>query len=198
MITAGAPTLSQAPYWYVTRSTGIAAFVLLTLATVVGVTATHRGAASPRWPRFVTQDLHRNLSLLALGLLVVHIVSTIVDGFVSISWWSVIVPGASDYRTWWVALGTIAFDTLLLILATSLLRLQLSPSWWRGIHLSSYLMWPLLWLHFWKTGTDAAHGRFGLWIDIAAAALVCLAAVVRLATRNQQPTPLRSLSATPS
>jgi preprotein translocase subunit SecG len=45
--TARAPTLSEAPYWYLTRSTGIVAFVLLTVALAVGIAATQRTLASP-------------------------------------------------------------------------------------------------------------------------------------------------------
>lgn len=188
------PTLTQAPYWYTTRSTAIIAFVLLTAATALGVAATARDLTSRRWPRFTTQGLHRSISLLALGFLGVHVVTAIADGYVSISWWSVVVPWLSDYRRTWVALGTLAFDLLLAITVTSLLRLRLSASAWRAVHLSAYAVWPLAWVHFWKTGTDAAHGRFGFWLDLGAAGVVIVAGVIRLLTRDRHPTPLRAVA----
>jgi sulfoxide reductase heme-binding subunit YedZ len=190
---AAAPTLSEAPYWYLTRSTGITAFVLLTVAMAFGVAATQRALASPAWPRFATQGLHRNVSLLGLAFLAVHIPTTILDGFVPISWWSVVLPGASSYRTLWVACGTIAFDITVIVIASSLVRLRMGPDAWRWLHLTVYAAWPLMWLHFLKTGTDAAHGRFGLWIAIACAGVVGAATGVRLIGREQQPQPVRSL-----
>ena len=55
-------------YWYLTRSTGAVALLLLTLAVVLGVVDVRR-LSTPRWPRFVVDSLHRNVSLLAMGFL---------------------------------------------------------------------------------------------------------------------------------
>lgn len=193
MITAAAPSLTQAPYWYLTRSTGIVAFLLLTVAMAFGVAATQRALASPAWPRFATQALHRNVSLLGAAFLVVHIVTTIVDGYAPVGWWSMVVPGASAYRTTWVALGTMAVDLLIVVIVTSLLRQHMRASTWRWIHYTVYLLWPLTLLHFLKTGTDAAHGRFGVWIALICTAVVAMSVVVRLATRASAPQPVRSI-----
>lgn len=192
MILAAAPTLSQAPYWYLTRSTAITAFVLLTVAMAFGVAATQRSLASRSWPRFATQDLHRNVSLLALAFLVVHIVTTIVDGYVTISWWNVAVPFLSAYRRLWVALGTISFDVVVVVVVTSLMRLRMRARAWRAVHWSVYAMWPLAWLHFVKTGTDAAHGRFGIWVAVLAAGVVGMAVAVRVLTQDR-PAPVGSI-----
>ena len=193
MIVATTATLGQAPFWYVTRSTGIVAFVLLTLSITLGIASTQRMLASPAWPRFATQNLHRNVALLGLAFVVVHIVTTILDGYVSVSWWAVIVPGVSHYRTLWVALGTIAFDLTLIVTATSLLRLRMAARLWRQVHYSVYLMWPLSLLHFLKTGTDAGQNKFGVWIGIVGAAVVIGSVALRLHTRNAPPTPARSI-----
>jgi sulfoxide reductase heme-binding subunit YedZ len=193
VITAAAPALTQAPYWYLTRSTGIVSFVLLTIALVFGVAATQRALASPAWPRFATQTLHRNVSLLAGAFLLVHIVTTIVDGYAPVGWWAAVLPGASAYRTLWVALGTVSFDLLLLVIVTSLLRRYLRVGTWRWIHYSVYALWPLTLLHFLKTGTDAAHNRFGIWIALAGTAVVLVAIAVRLVTRADVPQPVRSI-----
>jgi sulfoxide reductase heme-binding subunit YedZ len=187
-----APTLGQAPLWYLSRSTGIVSFVLLTLSLVLGIASTQRALASPRWPRFATQGLHRNVSLLALGFLITHIVTTVMDSFVDISWWAAVVPGVSHYRGTWVSLGTIAFDIIVAVIVTSLYRLRMNATYWRWLHYTVYAAWPLAWLHFLKTGTDAAHGRFGLWIAIAAAALVGAAVGARTTLRDD-PAPVRSV-----
>lgn len=192
MILAGSPTLSQAPLWYLSRSTGMVAFVLVTIALALGIASTQRALASPSWPRFATQGLHRNVSLLALAFLVVHIVATLSDGYVDIPWLSVLVPGLSHYKNLWTSLGTVAFDIVLVVIATSLVRLRLNATLWRGIHYSVYAAWPLAWLHFLKTGTDSAHGRFGLWIALGSAAFVGAAVGARTVLRDE-PSPVKSV-----
>ena len=187
-----APTLDQAPLWYLSRSTGIVSFVLVTVALCLGIASTQRALASPRWPRFATQGLHRNVSLLGLAFLAVHVVATVADDYVDISWWTAVVPGASHYRGTWVALGTTAFDTVVIVIITSLYRLRMNATYWRWLHWTVYAAWPLAWLHFLKTGTDAAHGRFGLWIAISAAAVVGAAVGARTTLRDD-PAPARSV-----
>jgi len=185
---------SSAPLWYTTRSTAIVAFVLLTASMFLGIAATQRAVASRQWPRFATQDLHRNVSLLGLGFIAAHIVSTLLDSFVYVGWWSLVVPGTSPYRRVWVALGTIAFDVILVVIATSLVRHRLPLRLWRAVHWSVYAVWPLAFVHFLETGTDAAHGRFGLWLDIGALLALVLAVAIRLAAANEPVGPLRSVA----
>ena len=54
-----APTLDQAPLWYLSRSTGLTSFVLLTAATALGVAATQRALAHASWPRFARSPRDR-------------------------------------------------------------------------------------------------------------------------------------------
>jgi predicted ferric reductase len=192
MTLASTATFSSSPLWFITRSTGITAFVLLTLATVLGIAATQRALASRSWPRFATQQLHRNLSLLAVGVLLVHIVTTLADSYVDVGWLAIVIPFWSKYQTLGVALGTLAFDLLLLVIVSSLLRLRISARVWRALHYTSYVAWPLALLHFLNTGTDASHGRWGIWLGLAGAAVVAAAGVVRLRTSNP-PGPLPSI-----
>jgi DMSO/TMAO reductase YedYZ heme-binding membrane subunit len=68
----------------------------------------------------------------------------------------------------------------------------MNATYWRRLHLTVYAAWPLAWLHFLKTGTDAAHGKFGLWIAITAAVLVGVAVAARTSLRDD-PAPVRSV-----
>jgi sulfoxide reductase heme-binding subunit YedZ len=184
---------TSAPLWYTTRATAIIAFVLMTASFALGIAATKRSLASPSWPRFATQQLHRNLALVGVVALIAHITTTLADSFVHVGWLSFVVPGLSGYRTLWVALGTITFDIFVLVVITSLLRHHLSARVWRAVHYLVYLAWPLAFLHFLKTGTDAAHGRFGLWLAYGSLAIMLAAVVARLRTRDQVVAPLRSV-----
>lgn len=188
-----ASAFSSNPLWYVTRSTGIVAFVLLTVSFALGLAATKRALASPHWPRFATQALHRNLSLLALGFLLVHITTTLADTYVRVGWWAWVVPGASSYRSVWTAFGTLAFDLVVVLVVTSLLRGWMSARTWRMLHWLAYAAWSFAFLHFLGTGTDAAHGRWGIYLDAAALMAVGLASGARWLTGDQPSGPLRSV-----
>lgn len=157
MITAqplGAPLTSGSTLlWYATRATGIVSLVLMTGTVMLGVIGTAR-AATARWPRLVTAGLHRNLALTAFGLVVVHVVTTVLDPFASISVAAAFIPYSSPYRPLWLSLGAVAFDLMLAVIATSLLRDRLSHRAWRAVHLLVYACWPVALWHGLGTGTD--------------------------------------------
>ncbi len=162
--------MSSQLLWYTTRATGIVAFVLLTGTVVLGVIGTAR-AASARWPRIVTAGLHKNLALTSAAMVGVHIVTTVLDPFAAIGLVAAVVPFSSDYRPLWLSLGTVAFDLLLAVLITSLLRDRLNHRSWQAVHLLVYVCWPIALWHALGTGTDTKL-PWVLAIDV-----VCLAAV---------------------
>ena len=157
--------------WYLTRATGLVALILLTATIVLGIIGTAR-AASPRWPRLVTAGLHRNLALTATALVAVHVVTTITDPFVSISLVAAFVPFASSYRPIWLSLGALAFDLMLAVLITSLVRDRLSHRAWRAVHLLVYVCWPVALWHGLGTGTDTKL----VWV--LALNLICVLSVI--------------------
>jgi len=157
--------------WYLTRATGIVALILLTGTIVLGIIGTAR-AASPRWPRLLTAGLHRNLALTATALVAAHVVTTVTDPFVSIKLVAAFVPFASDYRPIWLSLGALAFDLMLAVLITSLVRDRLSHRAWRAVHLLVYVCWPVALWHGLGTGTDTRL----IWV--LAINLGCVVAVI--------------------
>lgn len=159
------------PLWYLTRATGAVALLLLTGSVVLGILGAVR-FGSPRWPRFLTAGLHRNLSLLVLALLAVHILTAVLDSFAPIGLKDAVVPFVSAYRPFWLGLGAFAFDVLLALTATSLLRRRLGYRAWRAVHWLAYASWPLALVHALGTGSDAKLP----WL--LALAAVCLSAVV--------------------
>lgn len=159
------------PLWYLTRATGVVALLLLTASVVLGILGAVR-FSSPRWPRFLTAGLHRNLSLLVLALLVVHIATAVLDSFAPIALKDALVPFLSAYRPLWLGFGTFAFDLLLALATTSLLRRRLGYQAWRAVHWLAYASWPLALVHGLGSGSDAKLS----WM--LALSGVCLAAVL--------------------
>lgn len=157
--------------WYLARGTGTVSLLLLTAVVVLGVLV-RRGAPVARLPRFVVSGLHRNLSLLALALLGVHITASVVDPFAPIRLADALVPFASRYRPVWLGLGAAALDLVLALLATSLVRLWLGRRLWRAVHWGGFAAWPVALVHGLGTGSDTGQS----WMLALTAA--CLATVL--------------------
>ena len=164
---------SSTPLWYLTRATGVVALVLLTFGMALGLLIAVRFEGR-NWPRFITIGLHRNMSLLALAFTAAHVLTTITDNFVPIDLQDAFVPFISPYRPFWLGLGAIAFDLLIALTVTSLVRARLGHRSWRLVHWTAYLCWPLAVLHGLGTGTDT-RTRWVLLVTIA-----CVAAVAGL------------------
>jgi Ferric reductase like transmembrane component len=185
---------SSQTLWYSTRATGFVALILLTASLVLGITQVTRWT-SPRFPRFVTAALHKNVSLLVLAFLAIHIVTAIADEFAPIGWRDVVIPFQSPYRPLWLGFGTVAVDLLLALTVTSLLRSRVGYRSWRIVHWSSYACWPLAFLHGLGTGTDTKV-RWSLYLSLACLAMVVAAIAWRLATATEAPIALRAKFAT--
>jgi DMSO/TMAO reductase YedYZ heme-binding membrane subunit len=170
---------SSTPLWYVTRSTGLVALVLLTWSMALGLLSSVR-YERPGWPRFVTLGLHRNVTLLALAFTVIHVLTTVLDSFVNIPLQDAFIPFISSYRPFWVGLGAIAFDLMLALIVTSLLRTRMSLRSWRLVHWGAYLCWPVAVVHGLGTGTDTPV-RWVLALTVACVAVIAGLTLWRLA-----------------
>jgi len=166
--------------WYANRATGVVLVALLTLSTAIGVLSTAR-AGSARWPRFATQALHRNVSLLSMIMLALHVGTAVIDTYVDIRWYDGVVPFVGDYRRMWLGLGTVSLDLLLAVVLTSLVRERLNHLRWRIIHLASYLAWVIGVVHGIGIGTDA-FSVWGMSVNALCVGVVAAFAVLRLGT----------------
>lgn len=180
--------------WFATRGAGVVSLLMLTGVVVLGVLNVSRWQAST-WPRFLTAGLHRNLSLLALVFLGVHIVTAIVDPFTALGPAAALIPFASSYRPLWVGLGVIAFDLLVALIVTSLIRARLGQRAWRAVHWLAYAAWPLAITHGIGSGSDAS-AAWMLALDVLCAGLVAVAVAWRILTvRAGSPEVLRQVVA---
>ncbi|HET7465212.1 MAG TPA: ferric reductase-like transmembrane domain-containing protein [Candidatus Dormibacteraeota bacterium] len=171
--------------WYTTRGAGAVSLVLLTAVVGLGVLSSLRFQATG-WPRFLTTGLHRNLALVTLVFLGLHIVTAVVDPFTNLGWAAAIIPFSSYYRTFWLGLGTIAAELLAAIVVTSLAREFIGRQAWRVIHWLAYAAWPIGVIHGLGTGTDAWSTWF-FALTCGCVAIVGFAAVYRLMSNPSDP-----------
>lgn len=143
--------------WYASRATGVVSLVLFSLVAILGILVNRQGRL-PGLPRFAVTGLHRNLSMLTVLFLAVHIVTAVVDGYVQIPWLSAVLPFSSGYERFWLGLGTVALDLVAAVIVTSLVRDRLAPSLWRVVHLMSYAAYPVAVAHSIGISKDLRSG----------------------------------------
>jgi methionine sulfoxide reductase heme-binding subunit len=171
--------------WYATRGAGAVSLVLLTGVVLLGILSARRWRAAA-WPRFLTTGFHRNLALLSVVFLGLHVVTAVIDPYTSLGWKAALVPFASPYRTFWLGLGVVAVDLLIALVITSVARRLIGLRGWRAIHWLAYACWPIALAHGLGTGSDTRYGwMLGLVVVCGAAAVA--AAMWRLGGRRRQP-----------
>jgi hypothetical protein len=161
------------------------ALLLLTASVVLGVLGSVRFDAGPRWPRFAIDALHRDVSLLVMVFLVLHVVTSVLDSFAPISLLDAVIPFAGTYRPFWLGLGAVSFDLLIALVLTSLMRRRLGYRSWRAIHWLAYASWPVAVFHGLGTGSDSM-AWWMLALTAACVAAVLLAVFARVATTGPQ------------
>src|SRR5262249_34850997 len=154
----------------VSAAIGVISMVLLSAVVLLGILIDRR-VRLPGLPWFAGLSLHRYASLLAVGFLVLHIITAVGGPYARIGLAAIVVPVVSGYARSWLGLGTVATDLLIVVIATSLLRRHLSCRAWRVVHWVAYACWPVALAHSIGTGGGMRSGRL---LDLG---VICAVAV---------------------
>ena len=119
---------------------GVFALIGLCASVGAGLIATDRMFLNPGH-RVMVQSVHRAASFGALAFLIIHIVTEILAQRVHVI--DAFVPFLSPFRTFYIGLGTISSDIILLLVITGIFRKKFTGNgktvWrWRAIHYMSY------------------------------------------------------------
>lgn len=150
-----ASLFGEAPkaYWYLARSSGVVAYILLWLSMVFGVMMTNKLARL--WPGGPTAfDAHQFTSLLGLAFALFHAIILLGDEYIQSGLVNVLVPFAYDYRPEWVGVGQMAFYAMAIIAFSFYVRQQIGRRAWRLIHYLSFLTYLAALAHGITAGTD--------------------------------------------
>ena len=180
-------------YWYLSRSSGVVAYLMLWLSAVLGLSLTTRvarlWAGGP-----AAADLHQFASLLALALTVFHVLILLGDAYASFRLAQLLVPfTATQYEPFWVGLGQVAFYLALPVTFSFYARRRIGTRAWRLIHYASFAVFGLTVTHGLGAGTDGrSPGMLTLYI-VTSSSIVFLTThrVLTAASRRATPrTPL--------
>jgi len=170
--------------WYASRATGVVTLVLLTAVVILGILVNRRGRL-PGLPGFAVTGLHRNVSLLAVAFLAVHVATAIADPYVTIGLAATVLPFAAAYKPFWLGLGAISLDLIAALVVTSLARGLIGRRTWRGIHWLAYACWPLAVVHSLGSSADARGGAV-LGVLVACVLATAAALAWRLSAAARQ------------
>ncbi len=145
--------------WYAARAAGVVAYLLLTAVVLVGLTLSGR-ANLGTWPKFVVTEMHRFGSLLVGVFVGIHVLAIALDSYTPFSLRQLVVPFASAYRPFWVALGIVAAELLVAVAVTNALKSRISYRLWRRAHYATFLVWGGATVHGLGAGTDSGS----LWL----------------------------------
>ncbi len=164
--------------WYTARAGGYTAFLLLTASVCLGLALSFK-LASPRWPRFLTTELHRYVTLTAIGFAVLHGLALWADPWEAFPVSALVVPMDSHYRPLAVALGIVSLYLAIALWLSSRIQRRIGYPTWRRLHYLTYAVFALAATHTILAGEDA-HTAWGRGIDWGAVALVAGLTVLRI------------------
>ena len=163
-LTSWLPGLSQSlggtnptAFWYLARSGGIVAYVLLWMSIAFGLIITNKFARV--WPGGPTaMDLHQFTALLGFAFAIFHGLILMGDQYIKYSLFQILIPFASvNYQPIWVGLGQIAFYLMVPVTFSFYFRKRLGYAMWRSIHFGSFAVYSLITVHGLLAGSDSTN-----------------------------------------
>jgi sulfoxide reductase heme-binding subunit YedZ len=166
---------SDPTLWILARAAGLTAYGLVTASVLAGLMLRSRPAPARLRPRVVA-DVHRTLALLGLGALVLHAAALALDSFARVTPLALVVPGLAPRLRLAVALGVLAGDLMLLVIASSSLRRRIGFRVWRRLHWLTFAVFAAASAHGIMAGTDSRRPAVDSLYVLAMAAVAGAAA----------------------
>ena len=144
---------SQQIMWFITRSAGLTAYLVLWFSVAWGLAVPSK-ILDRLLHRAFTYDFHEFVSLLAIGFTLLHMIVLMFDRYMPYSVIQILIPFLSPYRPLWVGIGVIGFYLMVLVTVTFYIRSRIGMKAFRTIHLFSFLAYLGVTLHSFFSGTD--------------------------------------------
>lgn len=142
------------PLWQIIRSLGLISYIVLTAGICLGILYSY-----PIWKGTAKAKVYRWHTYCTVGgtfLGMLHGLITVIDPYVPFAWSGVLIPFTAKAYPVWTGLGTLAGYGMLLLIFTSDIRKKLKKAVWHTIHMFSYPIFFMAFLHGFFEGTDTA------------------------------------------
>ncbi len=178
--------------WYLTRAAAVSAYVLLSLAVMLGILQSLARTSHERIS-WVVDELHQFVVTLAFVMVVAHLVTLALDPFLPFTFINFLVPTNEPYRQIAVDYGVFALYSMTLVIGSSWLRRHIPYSLWRSIHYLGIVMFAAATAHGWLAGSDVDEPwMHGIYVGSSAAVafLVLLRIIIRPHSASSSATPI--------
>ncbi len=166
-------TLATQGWWIVSRSSGLVAFVLVTISVFLGLTMAGKPVRQPGFARTM-KALHEQTAIAALVAIGVHGVAILADPWLKPGVAGVTVPFALADHRFSVGAGIIAAYLAALLGLSFYFRRQIGPRLWRQAHRATLAVYVLGLLHALGAGSDTGTPLFLLWVVGSGIPIACL------------------------
>ena len=146
-------SLSHTLLWEFSRVGGMVAYLLASASVCLGLLLSLK-VRSRSWPRFVTDGLHRHVTLVSLIFIGLHSLTVWLDPFTAFTPAEVLVPFTTHYRPLWIGLGIVASYLMIAVWASEWVRPHVGYAWWRRFHYTAFAVFVLGTLHGIGAGSD--------------------------------------------
>lgn len=186
-------TVNEKFWWYLSRSSGMVAWLLLAVTVIWGLLLSTKILQTKRKPAWLL-DLHRWLGALSVVFTALHLIGLVFDSYVDFGWRELFIPFASEWRPEAVAWGVVALYILASVQLTSLAMKRLPRKMWKWVHLTSFALFFTAAIHGARAGTDAT----AVWYragSVSVIVAVMIATLYRIMTQRslRRADPARSL-----
>lgn len=174
--------------WFISRGTGIAAYLLLSTTMIYGLTLSTRSATGAAPPP-VMFAIHEFASWLGLIFTATHALVLMFDHYIHFSLFSIITPFMASYRPEWVGLGQVGFYITLLLTVSFYIKKKIGQRAWRIIHYASFISFVFVTLHGIYSGSDTkswwVSGMY--WLSASSSMLLLLFRILLSIGKTAQP-----------
>lgn len=154
LLVPGGLLASEKLAWYLTRSSGVVGYLLLSASTMWGIVLSSK-LAKRAMPPWLTLALHNYLGWSAIGLTAFHALTLLFDSYYTYTLANLFIPFTGPYQPFWVGIGIIGFYVMVLTAVSFYLRSWIGQKNWRRLHYLTFLVYLMGTLHGWMAGTDS-------------------------------------------
>lgn len=181
--------------WILIRGSGIAAFALLSAATIWGLLVSSKLLGRLVKAKPLTW-FHESLGIGSLIATAVHVFVLSIHDYLEFSWVELLVPGRSDWRPLPVAFGVVGLYGLVLVSGSFYVRKWIGQRMWRAVHFASFGVFVSSLLHGITAGTDTrTPAMIGMYLGSALVVAILMA--LRLRSEPFRPAQRSGLRASP-
>jgi sulfoxide reductase heme-binding subunit YedZ len=167
------PDPANYPWWLVSRSAAIVAFLLIAASVILGLFMAAGVLQRPGLKRNLVK-VHQQLALAGLTMIAVHGLCLLGDKWLQPGISGIAIPFTIAYRPVWVGLGIFAGYLSAVLGPTYFVRRRIGTRRWRQVHRATIVVYVLAVLHSLGAGTDGASSWFTALVVLSAAPILVL------------------------